>query len=59
MPKGAVISGTVLDDRGDPVIGASVIVETSPVNGRPASIVAMPWTDDLGEYARAVWRQAR
>jgi len=50
MPKGAVISGTVMDDRGDPVIGASVIVETVPANGRRASVIASPWTDDLGEY---------
>jgi hypothetical protein len=53
LPKGAVISGAVTDDRGDPVIGVSVIVETVPVNGRSASVVAMPLTDDLGEYRAA------
>src|SRR5437899_2121412 len=29
LPRGAVIAGTVVDDRGDPVIGVSVIVETA------------------------------
>jgi hypothetical protein len=50
MPKGAVISGTVTDDSGEAVIGASVIIETAPANGRRASVVATPMTDDLGEY---------
>jgi len=49
MPKGAVISGTVMDDRGDPVIGASVIVEAAAPNG-PRGVIAAPMTDDLGEY---------
>jgi hypothetical protein len=50
MPRGAVISGTVTDDSGEPVIGASVIIETAPADGRRASLVATPMTDDLGEY---------
>ena len=49
MPKGAVVSGTVMDDRGDPVIGASVIVEAAEPNG-PRGVIAAPMTDDLGEY---------
>ena len=53
LSRGAVISGAVMDDKGDPVIGVSVIVETVPVNGRSASVVAMPLTDDLGEYRAA------
>src|SRR5262245_45800276 len=50
MPKGAAIAGTVVDDRGDPVIGASVIVETAPTGGRKPTVLATPMTDDLGEY---------
>jgi len=50
MPKGAVISGTVMDDRGDPVVGASVIVETAVPEGRRAAVLAAPMTNDLGEY---------
>jgi Carboxypeptidase regulatory-like domain len=50
MPKGAVVSGKVMDDRGDPVIGASVIVETAVREGRKPSVLAAPMTDDLGEY---------
>src|SRR5215510_6060334 len=40
MPKGAVIAGTVVDDRGDPVIGTSVIVETAPTGGRKPTVLA-------------------
>ena len=50
MPKGAVIAGTVVDDRGDPVIGASVIVETAVTGGHKPAVLATPLTDDLGEY---------
>ena len=50
MPKGAVIAGTVADERGDPVIGASVIVETAETGGRKPTVLATPMTDDLGEY---------
>jgi hypothetical protein len=53
MPKGAVVSGTVTDDRGDPVIGASVMVESVPPNGRSAALLAVSLTDDLGEYRAA------
>jgi len=50
MPKGAVIAGTVMDDRGDPVVGASVIVETAVPGGRKPAVLATPTTNDLGEY---------
>jgi hypothetical protein len=50
LPRGAVIAGTVVDDRGDPVIGASVIVETAVTGGRKPTVLATPMTDDLGEY---------
>jgi protocatechuate 3,4-dioxygenase beta subunit len=50
MARGAVISGTVMDDRGDPVFGASVIVETVATDGRKPDVLAAPMTDDLGEY---------
>lgn len=50
LPRGAVIAGSVVDDRGDPVIGASVIVETTVTGGRKPTVLATPMTDDLGEY---------
>jgi protocatechuate 3,4-dioxygenase beta subunit len=50
LSKGAVIAGTVMDDRGDPVVGASVIVETAVTGGRKATVLSTPITDDLGEY---------
>ena len=50
MPKGAVIAGTVMDDRGDPVVGASVIIETAGAEGRKPAVLATPTTNDLGEY---------
>jgi hypothetical protein len=39
-----------MDDRGDPVVGASVIVETAVPEGRRAAVLAAPMTNDLGEY---------
>jgi protocatechuate 3,4-dioxygenase beta subunit len=48
--RGAVLSGAVMDDKGDPVIGVSVIVEAVPVKGQSAAVLAAPLTDDLGEY---------
>src|SRR5262245_49736075 len=53
MPRGAVIAGTVVDDRGDPVVGGSVIVETAVTGGRRPTVLATPITDDLGEYRAA------
>jgi len=50
MARGAVIAGSVMDDRGNPVIGVSVIVETAVSDGRKAAVIATPTTDDLGEY---------
>jgi Carboxypeptidase regulatory-like domain len=50
MARGAVIAGTVMDDRGDPVVGASVIVETAVAEGHKPAVLATPTTDDLGEY---------
>lgn len=50
LSKGTVISGAVMDDKGDPVIGVSVIVETVPLKGQAAAVVVAPLTDDLGEY---------
>jgi Carboxypeptidase regulatory-like domain len=50
MPKGAVIAGAVMDDRGDPVIGASVIIETAVAGGRKPAVLATPTTNDRGEY---------
>lgn len=45
LQRGAVISGRVIDDAGEPVIAARVTAET--ISG---SIVATTDTDDRGEY---------
>src|SRR5262249_34494412 len=48
LSRGAVVTGTVMDDGGEPIVGASVMVE------RPAAVgVRTPrlgLTDDLGRY---------
>ncbi len=55
MPKGAAITGRVVDDLGDPFVGANVtagrVVRTE---GRPRLVAAASaQTDDLGEYRLA------
>ncbi|HXI30352.1 MAG TPA: carboxypeptidase-like regulatory domain-containing protein, partial [Vicinamibacterales bacterium] len=48
--RGAAISGIVLDDAGEPIAGASVMIERAdaPVGTVPPTRVAI--TDDLGQY---------
>lgn len=53
LVRGAAISGRVVDDFGEPMIGASVRVgRIAAVNGHPQFVtVGLPTeTDDLGEY---------
>lgn len=53
LPKAAAISGRILDDRGEPVIGMAVTVEmvTLDTDGRLNTVVvAKTQLDDLGEY---------
>ena len=50
LSRGSAISGSVIDENGDPVIRASVIVETLPEDGKRGAVIAAPRTDDLGEY---------
>lgn len=45
-----VVSGRVIDDRGDPVVGALVVAEEATAAGVRAPVLARAETDDLGEY---------
>ena len=51
LPRAAAVSGRVVDEFGDPVVGARVTVER-PTDGPPAksAIVASAATDDRGDY---------
>jgi protocatechuate 3,4-dioxygenase beta subunit len=51
VPRGAAVSGRVLDPRGDPAIGHTVAAAWGgDDNGRGAMAIAATRTDDLGEY---------
>ena len=55
MPKGAAITGRIVDDLGDPVVGAVVTVGFLRIAGRDPNVIAVSprlgWTtDDRGEY---------
>jgi hypothetical protein len=52
LQKGAAVSGRILDDVGDPVIGGSVVVSRiTRVEGRAQlQTIRESQTDDLGEY---------
>jgi hypothetical protein len=53
MARGAVIAGRVVDDTGQPAVGARVnVTERRMVNGVPTSPFGLNWslTDDRGEY---------
>jgi protocatechuate 3,4-dioxygenase beta subunit len=49
LQRAAAISGRVIDDSGEPVLGARVIVERVDANRRRATLGAFE-TDDRGEY---------
>ncbi|HMF99143.1 MAG TPA: carboxypeptidase-like regulatory domain-containing protein [Vicinamibacterales bacterium] len=51
LTKGAAISGVVVDDAGEPVGGASVMVERADRSGgAPPPPTRVGLTDDLGQY---------
>jgi protocatechuate 3,4-dioxygenase beta subunit len=50
LALGAVISGRVTDDAGDPVINARIAIETPARPSAPVNLVATVQTDDRGEY---------
>jgi protocatechuate 3,4-dioxygenase beta subunit len=54
MARAGVITGRATDERGDPIVGARVIVETKAGNG--LRTVATTDTDDRGEYRVAPLR---
>ena len=53
LKKGAAISGKVLDELGDPVIGVRVAALTQAEPAKNAATVATTDTDDRGEYRLA------
>jgi len=50
LARGAAVTGTVTDDAGEPVAGASVMIERASIRAGalPAPVVAL--TDERGEY---------
>jgi protocatechuate 3,4-dioxygenase beta subunit len=50
MTRAAAISGRVVDDRGDPIVGALVVAATPDKIEAPARESARISTDDRGEY---------
>jgi len=50
LPRGAAISGTILDTAGEPVGGASVMVERVGPTESAAAPARVGLTDDRGEY---------
>jgi hypothetical protein len=53
LKKGAAISGTILDEAGDPVIGVQVAALTSTASQARDTTLATGYTDDRGEYRLA------
>jgi uncharacterized GH25 family protein len=50
LRRGAVISGRVADDDGEPIVGARVVAEQLSGSPPTRSTVATTETDDRGEY---------
>jgi hypothetical protein len=50
LPPGAVISGRVLDEYGDPALAARVVVETPADTAADHAYTTTTETDDRGEY---------
>jgi len=53
LPRGAAISGRVLDQLGEPVLGARVTIERRSASSATTTVVASTDTDDRGEYRLA------
>src|SRR5262249_23084778 len=58
LRRGAAISGVVIDETGEPVADASVMVEHAD-SARNASPVRVGMTDDLGQYRIASLPEGR
>lgn len=52
LPRAAVVAGHVVDERGDPIAGARVMVKSAPAGTSPKTrpLLAANPTDDRGEY---------
>lgn len=50
LHRAAVLSGRVIDPRGDPVVDAQVALENPSTTGESSKPVSTTQTDDLGEY---------
>src|SRR5256885_5884090 len=50
LRRGAAVSGVVVDDAGEPIVGASVMVERVGPSERPPAPARVGITDDHGEY---------
>jgi len=50
LVRAGAITGHVLDDRGDPVVGVYVVAATADQIGAPTNQLARSLTDDRGEY---------
>jgi protocatechuate 3,4-dioxygenase beta subunit len=51
LPRAAAISGRVVDEFGDPLVGARLAVErATPESGSQRTVVASGSTDDRGDY---------
>jgi len=50
LVRAGAITGHVLDDRGDPVVGVYVVAATADTIGAPTNQLARSLTDDRGEY---------
>ena len=49
LSRGAAVSGHVVDEFGDPVVGARIVAETLK-DGKSGATIAAADTDDRGEY---------
>ena len=50
LVRAGAITGRVLDDRGDPIVGQYVVAATADKIGAPTNQLARSLTDDRGEY---------
>ena len=50
LPRGAAIAGVVVDDTGEPVAGASVMIERVVARSRATPVPIVGLTDEAGRY---------
>jgi protocatechuate 3,4-dioxygenase beta subunit len=53
LKKGAAVTGKIVDERGDPIIGLNVAALKRAASGKPPVTIATTETDDRGEYRLA------